>query len=398
MTQPADSQPLPESALEKNSADPVVEYLKDFQVIQRAPFRSAFGLLPAGLLLLLLADWLIGGGSFTRDTFRLSAVLTVTIVFLLTNYLFNKVPEALNTIWTRRLIVPAPEATTSVEASFLKFIKQFEAMLNGRQSFLAGLVCALFGFIATYPVQYYFQSRPHVWLYNWVETLAYYLWGHGSIIAPLAGYVIGLLIWRITTIAIYIGKMGIGFTFRMQPNHPDLAGGLKPLGDLCLTIAIIILVPFIDLATWRFVTSIWPNMEGYVILWGTLFGNWMLGLGVASLFVFVQPVYRLHLQMLKRRREILAELDLLSQKIDALSLELRTQAHLLTPQQGTEKLQAIEFMKKVYLENSRIPTWPFDTKAVIQMASAQALPILSMIGSSGPMIEIIKNFLALTTK
>jgi len=81
-----------------------------------------------------------------------------------------------------------------------------------------------------------------------------------------------------------------------------------------------------------------------------------------------------------------------------LAFELRTQAHLLTPKEGTEKLETIQFMQKVYLESSHIPTWPFDWKVVLQFVSAQAVPILSLIGSSGPMIEIVRNFLSFATK
>ena len=390
------SKQFPEQPSATAAEDPVVARLKTFQIIASPFFRSAFGSLPAVLLLLLLADWLIGGGSFTRDTFRLSAVLTVTLVFALTQYLFNKVPETFLTIWTRKVIVPAPNTTRPVDESFLAYLQQFEKMLNGRLSQLAGGLCVLLGLISTYPVQYYLHTR--VWVFGFSETLSFYLWGHGSIIAPLAGYVIGLLIWRITTIAVFIGKMGTDFTFRMQPNHPDLCGGLKPLGDLCLTIAIIIVVPFIDLAIWRFITTFWPNMEGYITIWGTLFGNWMVGLGVASIFVFVQPVYRLHLQMEARKREIQADLDILSHKIDELTLELRTQAYRLTPKEGTDKLETIEFMKKVYLENSRIPTWPFDWKVVVQFVSAQAVPVLSLIGSSGPMIDWVRGLLSLAAK
>ena len=80
----------------------------------------------------------------------------------MTQYLFNKVPETFLTIWTRKVIVPAPNTTRPVDESFLAYLQQFEKMLNGRLSQLAGALCVLLGLISTYPVQYYLHTR--VWV------------------------------------------------------------------------------------------------------------------------------------------------------------------------------------------------------------------------------------------
>jgi len=374
----------------------VSKQLGDFHVIRHRQFRDLFNLTPVFLLLLLLIDWLMGGGSFTRDTFRLTGVLTIVILLFTIRVLFDRVPDALATIWERDLI--KPKGGHDVQEKYLSFLDQFGKVLNGKEAWILGAVCGLGGLAATYPVQYFLKAGEFP--YDFGNLVAYYLWGHGSIIAGVLGYLVGLLIWRIGVIAWFVRKLGERFDLAIQPNHPDKCGGLKPLGDLSLITAVVILIPSIYLAIWGFVTTFFENpaLELYIVLWSGLFRQWLIILAVLALLAFLLPVYEIHLQMERRARKIRGELDVLSQKIDEISLELRTHAYTLTSEQGEEKLRLIEFMKKVYAENSRVPTWPFDWKTIAQFASAQALPVLSWLGTSGPLFEIIKAVLSFTSK
>lgn len=61
--------------------------------------------LPLALILLLVADWLIGSSVIAGDKFRLINTVGVIIALQIINNLFIKVPEGLGTIWTRGLVV-----------------------------------------------------------------------------------------------------------------------------------------------------------------------------------------------------------------------------------------------------------------------------------------------------
>jgi hypothetical protein len=370
-------------------SEEVLNRLANFHVIQNPSLRSVFSWLPILLILLVFVDWLIGSGSFSLDTFRLTGLLTIAAILAATHYLFESLPQTLETLWKRDLLFLRAEK--SDPSPFLTYLNQFQGLLLGRYAWVLGLACALGGLLATYPVQYYLKAGKFP--FDFIGMISYYLWGHFSIIAAILGYLVGLLIWKIGVIAYFISLIGDHFTLKIQPNHPDKCGGFKPLGDLTLNIAIIILIPATMLAIWGFITTFFDNpaLQLYVTLWGGLFRQWLVILGVLSLFAFVQPLYKIHLRMDENAHQIQSELDALSQKIEALSFELRTQAYLLTPQQGDEKLRAIEFMKKVYEENSHIPTWPFAWKTILQFASAQVVPVLSLLGTSGPVVEIVKG-------
>src|SRR5439155_9401772 len=65
------------------------------------------------------------------------------------------------------------------------------------------------------------------------------------------GLVLGLLAWRMVAVGIYIYRLGTRFDTRVQVQHPDGAGGLAPLGEVCFLNALILIVPSIFLGIWR---------------------------------------------------------------------------------------------------------------------------------------------------
>ena len=376
------------------ASDDVIARLDNFRVLANPRLRAIFGWIPALIVLLVLGDWLIGPGTFSRDTFRMTGVLTVALVMAAVQVLFERLPRVLKTIWRRGLIdVKSREGGAGL---FLDYIQQLEGALNSKYARAAALTLAAGSLFATYPFQYLMLAGRFP--YDVGGMLAYYFGGQAAVIAPVLGFVIGLLAWRVGTIAYFIGVMGEKFPLKIQVNHPDQAGGLKPVGDLAFNIAIIILIPSIFLAVWGFITTFFsdPGLQLYITLWGGLFRQLLVVLGVLSFFAFLQPLYKIHLRMEEHVQGIRAELDTLGHKIELLSHELRSQAEEIQPQQGEDKFRTIEFLKKVYLENSRLPTWPFNWQTLLRFTSAQAVPVLSLLGTSGPMVDVIKGVLSLT--
>jgi len=375
------------------NGDQMIDRLNHFHILKNSRVRTFFVWIPTLLFALVLVDWLIGGGAFSHDIFRMTGVLTVALILTAIRILFDRLPKALETIW-RRGLIDLPSNENGIN-TFLQYLNQFEAMLNKKYEWGLALIFALGSLFATYPFRYFVVTNRFP--FDFPSTVNYYFGGQAAIIAPVLGFVVGSLVWRIGTIAYFIGRLGEIFPLRIQINHHDQCGGLKPLGDLAFNIAIIILIPSIFLALWGFITNLLsdPSLELYITLWGSLFRQLLVVLGVLALFAFIQPLYKIHLRMEEYAQKIRAELDGLSQKIETLSQELRSQADKIDPKQGEEQLRTIEFMKKIYNENSQIPTWPFDWNTILRFASAQAVPMLSLLGTSGPVIEMIKAVLTL---
>ena len=391
MSKKASSRPKEEIPTTETHA--VINRLNKFRILRNSRIRTIFGWIPALLVLLVFMDWMMGAGAFSRDTFRMTGILTVAFVLLAIQILFDRIPKVLETIW-RRGLIDAPSNEAGIPP-FLEYIDQFEAALNAKYEMGLALLFAAGSLFATYPFRYWMIAKQFP--FDFPGMMVYFFGGQAAIIAPILGLIVGMLAWRVGTIAYFIGVLGEKFPLKIQINHHDQSGGLKPLGDLAFNIALILLIPAIFLAIWGFVTTFFkdPSLEGYVTLWGGLFRQLLVLLGVLSIFAFIQPVYKIHLRMEDHAQKIRAELDSLSLKIETLSHELRSEADEIDPQQGEEKLRTIGFMKKVYDENSQIPTWPFNWKTILRFATAQAIPLFSLIGTSGPVVEIIKGLFSL---
>ena len=97
--------------------------------------------------------------------------------------------------------------------------------------------------------------------------------------------------------------------------------------------------------------------------------------------------------MTERRLEIQQELDELSAKAEDTLLELRTHADTLSPDEGEKHLKTLEFIQRVYNENKGIPTWPIDWKIFLKFSTAQAIPVLSLLGVGEPIMNIAAGFI-----
>lgn len=375
----------------ETAADSVEAVLGHFKVIRSPLLQWVVVNLPSVLALLLLADWLIGRSIFAGDVFRLSGAVTIIIEMLIIRVLFDKVPEALRTIWERGLLAPSSD-TQPPAAAFLSFVHRFEATLNSQLAWLVGIIFGVGGFIATYPIRYWIRagSNPFPDPAQWIS----FYFGAGAILEIPVAILVGLLAWRCGAIALYITRLGQQFELKIQPRHPDQSGGLRPLGGLCLTNAFLILVPAFFLAGWV-AAGTRAGLEVYGILWAGLFKRGLVMLSIAAAFLFFRPLYRTHQQMEKQRRAIRRELNELSNKIEEISLNLRTEADTLTPDEGTKRLEELKFLENVYQETSHVPTWPFDWKIILKFVAAETVPILSLIGVGTPLIKLVESLISL---
>ena len=335
--------------------------------------------MPIALVLFLLIDWLIGLNVFVHDLFRLSGIIVGIAELLILSILFSKVPQTLRVIWTRGLI--ANTNNTSTLARFSDFLDRFEMTLNRQlAALIGGAAFAIVVALSTYPVRYWIETgrAPYADFRQF-----FYLGSGGAILLEvLLAFFIGLLVWRFGVVMFFINKLSREFKLRILPKHPDRSGGLRPLGDLCFNSALVILVPAITLSIWVVVGSQpLPGFEVYA-LWSGIFRKWLIVLSIASAFLFIQPLYGIHRQMEKQKQEIQHEMDEVSRQIGTILLKLRTQAETFGSEERIQQLAQLEFLRKVYEENSQVPTWPFDLNIVLRLAAVEAIPVMSFVVST----------------
>jgi hypothetical protein len=374
--------------------DQVLTRLETFRVIRNKHLDWLFPKLALVLILFLVADWLIGPRIIAGDIFRLINAVGIIVVLLLTYNVFIKVPETLETIWTRGLI-GRPDNHSSTKMRFLNFIEEFDSALNHRMQALIGVILAGAAAFLTYPAVYWINkgSSPFpIMDYFRLSTGGMYL------LEILMGFFLGLIVWRVGVIVFYVNQLTRHFQLKIQPKHPDRGGGLKPLAELCFNNALVVLTPVIVLSIW----VIMAGKPGFEVLelWKDIYTAPLLILSVATVFVFFQPLYRLHRQMVEQRHKIQAELDQLVAKVEDLLSELRVQGDSLAPGEGNKRIEHTEFLNRVCKASGKIPTWPLDWGIIFRISGAhlvQIVTILSMIAAGDPLLKIISRLTALIT-
>jgi hypothetical protein len=376
-----------------STEDQVFMHLAQFKVISNPILLWLVANLPFILLLFLLIDWLLGWNTFAGDPLRLPAILVVIVDLFIMRVLFSRVPEAYRSIWAQGLIRAAKDSV-SVEVSMARFLHQFEDTLNSRWSWLAGLFFAFGTFLVT------LGGLALLGVYQGPSTASqlifYFFFTRLGFIGPLLGLIIGLLVWRVAIIALYIHRFGKKYELNLIIGHPDKSGGLKPLGDLCLLIAFLLLVPAIYLSFWGIVITNYQieGTEFYARVWSDVFRKLLILLSGSAFILFLQPLYSVHLQMKKREKELRGELERLSKKIGKLTSEIWAHAETGEPAQGIEKMKSLEFMEDVYQKNRRIPTWPLDWGSIWKFVGGQAVPLLTLIGTSDPLISSVQALIS----
>lgn len=380
------------SDIVQNEEQTINKALNQFQVVSNHWLRSLIAKLPYVLAFLLLLDWQIGPGVFARDIFRLTAVITAIIELLLFNVLFDEARYSLSKIRKRGIISQSSET----QKVFKDFIQQFGATLNSKiAQIFFGIIVSVIGFLNTFPIRclmsYGNSCYSNSNLFDWI-FLHYFI--RATILEIPFAFLIGLLAWRLMVIAFFIYRLGKEFTLNVLTYHNDGSGGLKPLGDLCLIIAFIILLPVILLSGW-IVVGPQPGYETINILWSDWFKILLLGFCLGAALFFFWPLYSIHEQMKEHRLKIQNELDELNSKMSEILTNLRTKADTIAPDEGGKLLEKLEFMGKIHQKSGSVPTWPFNLNIIVKFIAAEAVPILSLIGVTGPLVKILESLFSL---
>lgn len=369
--------------------DRVVILLDQFNIISNSILYWLSENLPFILLLFLLIDWLLEWNTFSGDLLRLPAIVVVIVDLFIMRLLFARVPEAFRSIWAQGQVRASVDGSP-VQESMVNFFLRFEKTLNSRWSWLIGSIFAIGSFFVT------LGGRALLGVETGPSTasqlIVYYSFYRLGFISPIISFIVGLLVWRVAIIALYIHRFGKYYELNLIINHPDKSGGLRPLGNLCLIIAFLLLAPAIYLSFWGIMATNYqiPGIEFIVYVWSDVFRKLLLVLSASAFFLFLQPLYSVHIQMRRREKELRGDLERLSKKIGQLTREIWMYAETEEPAQGTEKVRALEFMEDVFQKNRRIPTWPLDWGIIWKFVAGQAVPILTLIGTSEPLIRWVQ--------
>jgi hypothetical protein len=220
----------------------------------------------------------------------------------------------------------------------------------------------------------------------------------------MAGYIISIVIWKCFVTGYFVHKFSSIFEVTVQPSHPDKAGGLKPLGDLIFSMALILIVASLALSILTFASQI--NATLYELLGNasqqqiqapyyliSTEGLAKISLGLAillSLIVFFLPLFSAHRRMRAGKITLLASFTEIGNKIT--ELERKTENVNLDYKERDEAFAEIASLSKVYAVIYKTPVWPFDRDILIKFFTPQVISLLSLLGVVQPIIDAISSW------
>ena len=408
--------------------------LDEFAPVSNRLLNWLIEVLPLVILAFVLVDVLVTRQYLIGDLMLLSGLLAAAIAGFLLYSQIQGLPGVLRTLWfrgaldLRKTLRPVPSeggktvaplwsmlparwrsprrtprpVSDSLEENFKTYLGDFQGWLNHRLSWLLGL---FFAAILALSFPYRWQmGLTFTWVgdlfrgISWVDSL--------GILSQIAiAYLIGLLAWRMIVIAVQVSRLGHRFDLDVQVQHPDKSGGLKPLGDLCFSNALIISILGIYLGGWIIAIdfsvsnqlgSTNPLLDfSFYNLWEPFFRQLLLLFLILAMLAFFMPLYSVHLAMIRKRAELQQMLDGISSRIDHLTKQLLDRAEDMRVDEAEQIAKEISHLQQVYQNNSTIPVWPFDRSHLIKFVSTQTIPVLGLTNIGPAILDLIKSLLGL---
>lgn len=212
-----------------------------------------------------------------------------------------------------------------------------------------------------------FQVGHDIWYKGYMYTIL-------LVAPPVISYLLSQYIWVLSVTSQYLINLPRYFTIRIDPDMEDGSGGLKPIGDLIIITATLLL-PFIILV------MIW-SFPGYFSIFGLKGLDILLIMMSTTLFLltflmFLRPLTAIHKEMKTQKKLFQLEAERsksgLIKKLRALAME----GQLSSPEGKIIRSQ-LETLDKIYSPGVRFPTWPISTGSRPIYLAAQIIQVISI--------------------
>jgi hypothetical protein len=386
-------QPLQPGKLPHRSA--FTDYGVQIEPIGSPILRWVLYGLPWVILIALLVEILS-----SNDPMFFSGQFAAVLALFAFQMLMQHIPETFDVLWSRNIIVLKPETRTSSEEEtgdskpaapnaksstlvqhYASYLKGVESSLNHPGGLILGLVFAGLG-MARFPYETgglgeFLRLYPQA---SWDYQLEVVFEG-------LIGFVLGLMAWRMLFTALQVSELDNLFDLEVQFDHPDGAGGLEPLGNLCLWNALILTIPAAYFAAWMILgpRSIYGNA------YTDLFTKLLLVPILLTPVTFILPLWSIHRLMAAKAVTLRRDLDELGESINRLARQILNQADTLDPDDAQKKVKSLELMQQVYQDSRNIPVWPLNVTILTKFGTAQIVPLLGLTGLGQPLLKVVDS-------
>ena len=346
---------------------------------------------------------------FSLDVIYVSfALLAMAIVWLYQRFA-KQAPRALLGLWENGMLSPKTAAEDIGGISTAKdFLKRYKAALSNRRRFiLMGAILLIVDIILAHYITTIstpsFETFPDA-------TNTLFLVFKFVIFADLWVGVILMAAWSMLVTMYFIRRLPQALNLEVIPSHPDQCGGLKPIGDICLELALIAVISSLVLAYWgsvgkalrtagmlpkfsdeRVAEVVERSLPGTSLEFKKLFdptrepqqitrrfANLGTAIGIiGGGWLFLYPVLGIHERMKDKKAEFAQKLAEAAAEFD---IELEHSIHARDDKQIEQAHNKLDILQNTYPLLQNYPVWPVSRRIFItKFATPEFLTIVGLI-------------------
>lgn len=309
------------------------------------------------------------------NLFRIAIEVAAIFAFLFSKMLFMAFDEMLPQLFLNKMFSTKKNEPSVKSLSSEEFMEKVEYWLNHSMRKLIGFFPVLG--IAVY---YIFTTelskflQPNIFL----RAIPLYLFP-----VALYAYFAGIVLWKIGVISVSLTLIPKYFDVNTQFAHPDKAGGLLPIGLLCLKTLYILLVPMLLSGVMLFspyfeILRHLPDISNKFLIYR--FCPFILGAGIAGSIIALWPVFRFHQVMVDMKYDLLTQLSQVSERIVALKEQILTNQ---VSEKTENVMKEIATLETFYRSYYPINTWPLNKNTVAQIWMSQTFLVSQLLALWG---------------
>ena len=189
-------------------------------------------------------------------------------------------------------------------------------------------------------------------------------------------YFVGIVVWKLFATSLFFQFFPDRYVVVPRFLHPDGACGFLPLGDLCLRIMYVAVIPTVLSGLFLLAYFAPQGIAGYLYPNETLlfgFTPLILGVGAIGLVIGFLPLFKFHLTIIKHKDGWTRELRALAERIIAEKAKILRPPDDLGAVPIDAVLQTISRLQSHYEASQKVRMWPVDGGLVARIWASVAL-------------------------
>jgi hypothetical protein len=353
--------------------------------IERFFLRWFFAIIPAVYILRLGVQYAESGALpyALLDRVKIASELALLIVLALANTFLATIGPTIMSLFANGAVVSRTREPGDLQAIQAACERTIDRLLNHRARIPVAATVALATLV------YYLTRMGGLSIFVSGGSLLNML-DVGLYFVPTVcyAYFVGVIFWKLFVTSLFFQSFPERFPLVPRFLHPDGACGLLPVGDLCLSMMYVAVVPTVLSGVFLLAYFAPGGIAAYLTPNNTLlfgFTPLILGIGMIGIALGFLPLFRFHLAIVEHRHEWVTELKTLAERIMA------EKAKLLHPSENSGEpldatLRRVNELQLHYEASRKVRMWPLDSGLLVRiwgsvaLVSSQLLAFMETIG------------------